>query len=705
MAHIYVSTTGSDSNNGTQGSPFKTIAKAASVASSGSTVHVAPGTYQGGFQTTANGVTYVSDVKWGAKIVPGSNNGRIEAWDNRGSNVVIDGFEIDGSSPQGGKPWLFGVYTTGSNSVVQNMKVHDIVRDSSAWSQANTGQGGAGIMGDGYYGGSNIKAIGNTVYNIGPAGQSSGLIHGIYMATNGEVKSNLIHNVVGDGVTTWHDASNLKIVNNTIFEVNGAGVMIGAGDHYRTSGPNDNSQVSNNIIYSNTKGVEAYGEVGYNNSYTNNLVYGNNTNWMLKNGSHSGTISADPKFVKYAANGTGDYRLAADSPAINKGTSSNAPATDLAGVSREGAVDIGAFEYRSSGTTNPAPSPNPTPTPTPTPTPNPTPTPTADTSTIVVNAQANIAGGVGAHFNLLIDGKKVGEGRTTATAKDYTFTTKVTPDMAHKVQVQYDNDAFINGQDRNLLVNKITINGKAVLPTASNVTYDKGALDGRDVAAGQSGMWWNGTLVVNADKSHFPEGSTAPAPTAGTSTIVVNAQGNAAGGVNAHFNLLIDGKKVGEGTTGTSAKDYTFKADVTADQAHKVQVQFDNDATINGQDRNLIVNKITINGKAVAPTSSIVSYDRWDLDGKDVIAGQSGMWWDGTLIVNADKSYFPAAPAAAAAQMDVYQHLVAQSLNTGLVDDAAAASHTVAPVETVATDAGLMHLAVDGLHYDTAHLH
>ena len=157
MTDLYVSTSGSDSNAGTQASPFRTIGHAADAASSGTTVHVAPGTYTGGFQTTTSGVTYVSDVKWGAKIVPGASNGRSEAWDNRGANVTIDGFEIDGSSPQGGTPWRFGVYTAGSDSVVQNVKVHDLVRDSSAWSAANSGGGGgAGIMGDSYYGGKNV---------------------------------------------------------------------------------------------------------------------------------------------------------------------------------------------------------------------------------------------------------------------------------------------------------------------------------------------------------------------------------------------------------------------------------------------------------------------------------------------------------------------------------------------------------------------
>jgi len=52
---LYVSTTGSDSNSGTQSSPFKTILAASLAAQAGTTVHVAAGTYYGGFETTASG--------------------------------------------------------------------------------------------------------------------------------------------------------------------------------------------------------------------------------------------------------------------------------------------------------------------------------------------------------------------------------------------------------------------------------------------------------------------------------------------------------------------------------------------------------------------------------------------------------------------------------------------------------------------------
>ncbi|WP_109120802.1 DUF1565 domain-containing protein [Azospirillum sp. TSO22-1] len=285
MTDLYVSTNGSDNNAGTQASPFRTIERAADAASSGSTVHVAAGTYEGGFQTTTSGVTYVSDVKGAAKIVPGAGNDSTEAWDNRGTNVTIDGFEIDGSAYKGGTPWLFGVYTTGSNSVVQNMKVHDIVHTDSALDAAKSGgQGGAGIMGDGYYGGTNIKVIDNDVYRIGPDSEASSLVHGIYMATNGEVSGNEVFWVIGDGVTSWHDASNLSITGNKIGWVHGAGVMIGSGDTYNSSAPNDYSKVTGNVITHAGKGVEEAGNVGSHNVYSGNTLTANGTDWQLKSG-------------------------------------------------------------------------------------------------------------------------------------------------------------------------------------------------------------------------------------------------------------------------------------------------------------------------------------------------------------------------------------------------------------------------------------
>lgn len=350
--HLYVSAAGVDANPGTADRPVRSIARAAELAKPGTVVHVAPGTYEGGFQTAASGtaeapIVYLSEVPGAARIVPPADSRKQEAWDNRGADVVIDGFEIDGSAYRGGKPWLFGVYTTGSRSVVRNTKVHDIARDAAAMRAANTGnQGGAGIMGDSYYGGLDITISGNTVYNIGPAEVSSNLVHGVYMATRGTVLNNLIYQVVGDGISTWHDATEVKILNNTVFQARGAGILVGAGDFYKRNGPHDGSRIANNLVYDNTKGIEEGGAVGTRNAYTHNLVYGNRTDWRLRVGRAEATVAADPRFVRYDRLGGGDYRLAPGSPAIDAGTPAAAPAIDLDGVARpqNRGVDIGAYE-------------------------------------------------------------------------------------------------------------------------------------------------------------------------------------------------------------------------------------------------------------------------------------------------------------------------------------------------------------------------
>ncbi|MGY0835635.1 cellulase family glycosylhydrolase [Azospirillum argentinense] len=291
-------------------------------------------------------------------------------------------------------------------------------------------------------------------------------------------------------------------------------------------------------------------------------------------------------------------------------------------------------------------------------------------SKIVVNAYGTSSDAVNPHFRLMIDGKDVGQASVgSAEPKAYTFDVDVSSGQAHKVQVVYDNDDVNAGSNRDLGIKSIVINGHTLSPTdASYERHD----DAGGTMAGQEGLWWNGALSFSTPASLYgatpdtatntaTSGSTPAAPEAdsaamggsdasaatGSSTITINARGTAAAGQNAHFTVLADGKKIGEGTAGTESKDFSFKTDLAADQAHKIQVQYDNDATVNGQDRNLHVGSVTINGHEYAPTDSAVSYDKGALDGKDVIKGQADLWWNGTLVVEADKGLFTSGSASA----------------------------------------------------------
>lgn len=343
--HLYVSPKGADGNLGTEAAPFRSIARAAQAALPDTTVHVAPGTYNGGFRTGANGtpkarVYYVSTERWGAKIVPPPNSYSVTAWDNRGNYVDIVGFEIDGTAHQGGVQWLNGIYNAGSYDTIRDNHVHHIATNTC------TSEDGAGIALESYYRGIKSNVIGNTIHDIGPADCPS--IQGIIVNTSGMVANNVVYRVSEAGIHLWRDAANVIVANNTVAMSN-SGIVVGGGDFHYTAGPNDHTHVSNNIVYDNHKGISERGSTGKNNTYTNNLVFQNpGGDWRLSNAlPHTQTVAAAPHFVDYNRNGAPDFRLASTSPAIGKGSAAHARSYDIKGEPRNAGTgfDIGAYQH------------------------------------------------------------------------------------------------------------------------------------------------------------------------------------------------------------------------------------------------------------------------------------------------------------------------------------------------------------------------
>jgi hypothetical protein len=343
--NLYVAPNGSDANPGTQAAPLKTIARADALARAGYVIHVAPGTYKvaapssgsAAIRTIKSGtatarIKFVSDVKWGAKIV---FSGTGLAWNSKGNYVDIQGFDITGTG-------RIGILAEGGQTTITKNYIHDLTVSGGC-----NGSGGAGIDAWGTLGGALIDS--NIVKNIGyqwVAARTCNTVQGIY-ATNqkNRISNNIISGVASVGINNWHGATDSTIVNNTIFNSK-MGIVIGQGDAGMTSVGSQNNFVANNIVYRNGYGITEMGKVGGNNRYINNLVYNTGRSWLVK-GTVSGTVAAEPQFVNYLANGTGDYHLKSTSPAINKGTATLAPTVDIAGVARPrgGAFDIGAYEY------------------------------------------------------------------------------------------------------------------------------------------------------------------------------------------------------------------------------------------------------------------------------------------------------------------------------------------------------------------------
>lgn len=349
---LYVAPDGQDANPGTRTAPLRSLARAAQLVTPGTVVNVLPGTYQGGFRTTVDGqpgarIVFRSTERWRARIVPPPLSTGALGWDNRASYVDIEGFDVDGSTgtdgpdASGGLRWTIGIYSAGSYDRIVGNHVHHVAIPVPC-----TGSGGAGIAVDGYHNGVNPEVTGNSVHDIGPPGCR--WVHGIHAGTPAVIRHNVVYRIAAAGIHLWHDAHDVVVANNTV-TTSDIGIVVGAGDFHHTNAPNDYTQVVNNIVFDNGRGIAEQGATGSHNTYRNNLVFGNpDGDWQLADGmTHSGTVAADPKFAGYTREGIPDFRLASESPAIGKGLADGAVVPDFDGKLRSARdpLDIGAIQH------------------------------------------------------------------------------------------------------------------------------------------------------------------------------------------------------------------------------------------------------------------------------------------------------------------------------------------------------------------------
>lgn len=327
---LHVSPAGREDAVGTSADPFATLGAAAAAAQPGTLIKVGDGVYQGSLKTQRSGtaearIVYQAENPGRAKIVGQPD---VEyAWRNDGDFVDIIGFDISG--PNAG-----GILETGSHVRVLNNNVHGFAQGSCITTYSQD------------YALTNVDIIGNTVHGCG----SSSLEHGIYVGhTGGVVTDNLSYGNAGYGIHCWHNCNELTISNNVLFANGGGGLIIGQGDSPNFGRvPADNFIVANNIVvYNGESGIQETGATGNFNRFLNNLVFGNEGPGMdIRTGLELGTVTADPEFVNYQTDGSGDYHLRDSSPAIDAGTDVGGSPRAIDGTPRPQGErwDIGAYE-------------------------------------------------------------------------------------------------------------------------------------------------------------------------------------------------------------------------------------------------------------------------------------------------------------------------------------------------------------------------
>jgi hypothetical protein len=370
---FYVSTTGSDSNPGTQLQPFRTINHGARGLQPGDTLYVMGGTYAESIEDSIPGGTSwsapVTVAAYSAQTVtlqPPSSAGFVAHFTSSQSHyIVLSGLILDGRNVGNNTVKI----TYGGSGVASNIRIQNSeIRNARYTGILVTGAPGA-------WANSN-QFINDVVDNNG----TTYLDHGIYIETNNNlVQGCTFYNNTGEGVQiydgdTLTGSASYNVVSNSIFHNNstsspwdaGIGIYTGVGNlafnNLVWSNPTGiavdynatNSLIYNNTVYANTHdggitvglNANAIGTV-----IRNNIVYQNSTG-IVDSGSgtiadHNTANSTNPMFVNAVAS---NFHLQSGSPAINAGMTLAQVPNDFDGVARPaGAYTIGAYQYATQG--------------------------------------------------------------------------------------------------------------------------------------------------------------------------------------------------------------------------------------------------------------------------------------------------------------------------------------------------------------------
>lgn len=398
-ADIYVASSGSDSNPGTQARPFREIRQALKSVSPGDTIYVGPGAYKG-FDAvgigSADQVTRLVSTERQAVILKTTDRGinnpnNMVLW--QCTNFVVEGLQSYDADSAGmrivecnrvtvrhctfGNNWRWGIVTShsedlvleyndcygsgeqhgiyvansGDRPVVRGNRLHHNV-GSGLRSNGDVVQGGDGII-------SGALIENNLIYNNGSLGGAAINADGLQ---DGIIRNNVIFNNLSTGIALFKGGGaegpkHMKVINNTIIQASTARYNLRLTD---LVGP---VVVRNNLLYNynvskgpfswNTVQDATWTDSDYNafggGSYLSQD--GEVTRVRLETWRASGKelhslvdVSPGTALVDASRN---DYRLKRDSPLIDSGIASAEAPVDLHGTGRPlgAGTDIGAYEY------------------------------------------------------------------------------------------------------------------------------------------------------------------------------------------------------------------------------------------------------------------------------------------------------------------------------------------------------------------------
>lgn len=360
MATFYIASGGSDSNAGTEASPWATIPKAMSTLVAGDTCYVKAGTYTTtagdwntpGFNPVNSGTATnpIAIRRFGTDTVYlSNNNGSNKICGSQYRNYIIwDGFTIASTNGLAAVTFfgtstarvkgcilenftisgLLGPTSDNMDAVRLNHASSCIVRNCTIFNihATPTGSDGVGIRS---YGTDNCIYENNTIYDCAD---------GIYPKDNSNadiIRYNWVRDTVRSGIrVSAHNGSthrDIQVHHNIVDNVSGSGISI-EGD---SSSPNLRTKVFNNTTTRSTRDInvettatsaEVYDNILYQSAATGGMTSSNGAlsvanyncyspTWTGAPGANS--ITSDPQFVNTALTTPAHFKLQTASPCKN----------------------------------------------------------------------------------------------------------------------------------------------------------------------------------------------------------------------------------------------------------------------------------------------------------------------------------------------------------------------------------------------------
>lgn len=387
---------------------YPTIQAAIDAAVPGDTVRVSAGTYPERIDFHSKQITVESVSGAGATIIDGGGMGVVVTMAaNTGETPILRGFTVrngggggfpDGAIDTGGGPALIENNTITGNHFCDDgtvsasfsaATIRNNVISGNSQQGCSGGVGGAGVS---IRGAGTVQLLNNVITGNTDSSSDGGGVD-LFAAGTPTISGNVISNNVagagGGGIAMFNDSDAL-ITNNVIY---GNRASSGGGIYWLVPSGARGPFVFNNTVAGNqaNAGLAVFAD-GFDQqaSLTNNILVGNGTASVVECGNLNdpfppivrfndvrnegtgarygglctdqtgmgGNISADPLFVNAAA---GDFHILQGSPAIDAGTNSGAPATDIDGDPRPldgngdglAVVDMGADEFVPTGDVTP----------------------------------------------------------------------------------------------------------------------------------------------------------------------------------------------------------------------------------------------------------------------------------------------------------------------------------------------------------------